>query len=444
KLNQELNLLSPQLQQLFSQDPTNFAVSNLPPELRALLDSQEPISTAVGVTAQIPVTGKFSFNPNVSVNRDTLGTQQRNWTSFFGYSLTYQLSRSLQLRSSLSSIWMAQTSRASMQRTTVFSAGMVKTFSGSPAHLLARRSRRTIQGRIYRDDNINGVFNRGEQGIAGVQVQLDGSETAVTDEQGLYRFSDVGGGVHRVSLALAQFPNPVRMTTTGEFEIDMDAPGMHSADFGIINFARLMGTVFNDLRFQGVVQPDSIGVGNVHLFLRKGGQTVMTVVIPPSGHFEEDNIAPGDYDLVVDENSIPANYSTNISAIPVHIAPVSTVVANLPLRAMRSISGHVFLSATNEASAKRDDAANKDKLVPLAGVHLAAGGSEATTGSDGAFVLRNLPAGELTVTLVPAAKLPDNLKLPAGRVQMPAEPVQIQNATIVLSNRELVPYLVRK
>jgi hypothetical protein len=34
------------------------------------------------------------------------------------------------------------------------------------------------------------------------------------------------------------------------------------------------------------------------------------------------------------------------------------------------------------------------------------------------------------------------MKVPSGQVRMPAEPIQVQGATIVIGNPELAPYLV--
>jgi hypothetical protein len=436
RLNQELSFLSPQLQQLFLQDPTAFVTSDLPPEVRTLLESQHPVSTAIGLTAQVPITRKLNFNPNLSFDRDTLG-RQGNWTSFFGYGLTYEVTSSLQLRSSLNSVWMANGSRTALERTTVLSFGLVKSFHGSPAQALTRRGGRVIQGRVYRDENINGVWDKGERGLAGAQVQLDGTETAVTDDEGVYRFAGVSNDVHRVSLNPAQFSDPVRMTTRGEVDITPNAHGAPSAEFGIINFARLMGTVFNDLRLLGKPQPDSPGVGNLRLVLRQGDQEVSSIMVPPNGHFEEDNIPPGDYELTVDANSIPANFATRVTSLPVHVAPVSTVMVNIPIQALRSISGHVYLKVARKPGGKGPEV----DMVPLAGVQLSAGASVGTTASDGAFILRNLPAGELMVALMTVKPLAEGLKLPSGQVHMPAEPVEVQNATIVLSNPALVPYV---
>ena len=81
-------------------------------------------------------------------------------------------------------------------------------------------------------------------------------------------------------------------------------------------------------------------------------------------------------------------------------------------------------------------------LVPLAGVQITAGYGIAKTDENGNFLLRDLPAGELTVTLVPQKDLPAGMKIPAGQVKMPAEPIQVQGATIVISNPQMTPYLL--
>jgi hypothetical protein len=46
------------------------------------------------------------------------------------------------------------------------------------------------------------------------------------------------------------------------------------------------------------------------------------------------------------------------------------------------------------------------------------------------------------VTLVPVKDLPEGMKVPVGQVKMPPEPIQVQGATIVISNPDLAPYLV--
>ena len=56
-------------------------------------------------------------------------------------------------------------------------------------------------------------------------------------------------------------------------------------------------------------------------------------------------------------------------------------------------------------------------------------------------MVRNLPAGELFLNVIPARQLPEGLNAPAGKVKFPREPIHVEDATIVISNPELLHYL---
>jgi hypothetical protein len=167
-----------------------------------------------------------------------------------------------------------------------------------------------------------------------------------------------------------------------------------------------------------------------------------------------DNVPPGDYKLSLDAASIPPNYLAPVDSVAVHVSPVSTVVQDIPLRALRSISGTVLLrtvvpsqrgKALKAGSQPAPTPPSQEfKLVPVAGVEIAAGFSTATTDADGKFLLRNLPAGELKVTVTPVKPVPAGMNIPSGAVKLPAEPVQVQGATIVITNSDLLPYLSRE
>jgi hypothetical protein len=165
------------------------------------------------------------------------------------------------------------------------------------------------------------------------------------------------------------------------------------------------------------------------------------------------------------------------------VTPVSTVLENIPARAMRSIAGRVFVKVLAESTAQPADSgklkiggmppgsvrsqrggqaggrggqqsgrfqqgtsgstiAGEYNLVALAGVQITAGHTVVKTDALGNFLLRDLPAGDLTVTLVPIKDLPPGMKVPVGQVKLPAEPIHVEGATIVISNPELAPYLV--
>jgi SdrD B-like domain len=481
KLNSELELLSPALQSLFLADPVSFVNSaNLPPEIRAILEAQHPIGTSASAAGQFHLGSRINFSPSFSVAR-YVATNKGSWTPFFGYGLVYRVTPTFQLTSGLTNIWVLPDRATQVQRTTVFSFGFTKNFRAMPASLSPVHRDRIIEGRVFRDNKVNGVFSAGDRGLPGVEVRLENGEVAITDELGRYKFSGVSGGEHQVLLSLTQFRDPVRMTTRNEVSVDLIRQRIAIADFGVVNFARLTGNVFNDLRFEGKRQPDSKGMQSVRMVLDDGRQK-RAITTQSSGDYEVDDLPPGDYTLAIETESLPANYALPNESFKLHVSPVSNVLQDVPVRALRSIAGRVFLRVSMDPSAPPADpgklkvtgvpsgaaqpqggkrvgqaggqaggapqtpaaSAGEYKLVPMADIQMTAGYGIAKTDAYGNFLLRDLPAGDLTITLVPLRPLPEGMKVPSGSVHMPGEPIQIQGATIVISNPDLVPYLVGK
>jgi len=444
KLNSELSLLSPALQRLFLNDPVSFVdSSNLPPEIRALLESQQPTSTSISAGAQLHLAARLTLNPNFSLARSETGNSM-SWTPFFGYNLVYQIRQDLQLTSSLTSVWALADTHDTAQRTNVFSVGVRKTFSAVPSSLTPWHRQREIDGRVFRDNNINGAFNQGEPGLAGIEVQLDNGKTVLTGDDGCYKFTGVSAGVHQVSLSLTQFRNPVRMTTPSRVVVDLIRERTAVVNFGIVDFARVTGTVYSDLRLDGNRSPDAVGLPEVHLTLDDGSQK-RTLVTGGTGDFELDNVRPGNYTLTIETATLPANYTVAQNTFQLHVNPVSTVVQDVPVRALRSISGTVLLKVPADVSTKVITAQNPGyKLVPLPHVHLAAAGSVAETDENGKFIMRDLPAGDVKVSVVPIEMLGEGMRAPSGNVHMPSDPIQVQGATIVIDNPNLVPFLVKQ
>ena len=454
KLNQELSVLSPVLQSEFLANPVAFVDStNFPPEVKALLAAEQPVGTTISAGTALSIGSKLRLSPNVSITHASNGTQSDSWTQSFGYSFVYQFRPTLQFHSSLNNIFLLENGQQNPVRTTVMMFGFQKSFSAAPGGLPFAHHSRIIEGRVFRDMNINGAYNVGEPGMAGIEIRLEDGQVATTDSEGRYKFSSVSADQHQVSIDLAQFRHPVRMTTRGEVEADLIQDRIVVANFGVLDFARVMGYVYNDLHFDNRRQPDSKGMQGITLLLADG-KNVRKIETGGSGDFEMDDIAPGDYMLSVDGTSLPANFDVAADAVPVHVSPVSTVVEEVPVRALRSISGRVLLRVQRDPEQKVQASQVRQKtssggqgtaegfsFLPLADVQIKANQTVVKTDQDGNFLIRNLPAGKVAVSLVAAKPIPEGMKLPSGEVNLPADPIQVQGATIVISNPELVPYL---
>jgi hypothetical protein len=435
RVNSELSLLSPALQQLFLKDPVSFVTSaNLPPELRALVEASQPVSTGFSAAGEFRLFNqKLMVTPSFSFAKSSSGTTE-SWTPYIGYGIAYRLRPTVQLHSNMTNVWVVSNGQSLAQRTTVFSFGVTKSFSMTPLSFNPMHHGRSIEGHVFRDNNINGTVNTDEPGLGGITVRLDSGETTTTDKTGRYHFSGVSAGIHQVSISLDQFSDPIRMTTPSQSEVDLIRDKQTMVNFGIINFARVMGNVFNDLRFRNLREPDAKGLPEIRMTL-ENEHWKREFLSEGTGDYEIHDVPPGQYTLTVDATSVPANYSIAERTFPVTVTPVSTVIQDVPVRALRSIAGTVYLQV---------EEAGKKSLVPMADVQITAGFGVATTDKNGQFLLRDLPAGELTITLVPLQTLPEGMKVPSGVVRMPADPIQVDGATIVISSPDLVKYLVGK
>jgi hypothetical protein len=219
--------------------------------------------------------------------------------------------------------------------------------------------------------------------------------------------------------------------------VDLSSLRTAEADFGIINFSRVQGNVFNDYLVNSDRQPDAPPVPGVRLVLTSG-ESSRDVITGGSGDFEFDELDPGEYTLALDPATIPPNFVGPSTAHVLHIEPNSTLVEDFPLQALRSISGQVLLKTTPDAKAGGPQVV----LQPVAGAKISLAGRVVTTDEQGRFVLRNLPAGPWVLETVAWSPAPEAVKMPSGPVDLPREPVQVQGASIIISNPGLLKYLV--
>ena len=211
-----------------------------------------------------------------------------------------------------------------------------------------------------------------------------------------------------------------------------------------------MGVVFNDYLMTSKKQPDANGIKDVELTL-KGNRTDWKVKTDSGGEFEIDNVPAGVYELSINRTSLPPDHVISGDSYRVEVGPTQTVVTDIPLRALRSVSGRVVFRpkpsaepATNSRArnATRATPAQEVEPIPLKDVTLAIGSITAKTDADGSFILRELPGGPLLLTLVPQIAVADSVKLPSWPITLPHEPFKAQGVNITISNPDLLQYLV--
>lgn len=263
----------------------------------------------------------------------------------------------------------------------VFSISLRHRFSSAPGFLLPGRHG-SIEGHVFRDDQSGARYQAGDAGLAGVEVLLDGDQVTRTDAQGHYSFHHVPFGAHTVE-AKFDSTDPFFHTTDSPAVAEMNS----TVDFGI-SFAKgqLFGFVLNDA---------GVGVGGVTVQLQGPDRSALgpprTAQTGMDGKFAFRGLESGAYTITTEAATYPAGYALE------NLEPQQTTVEignpekiEITVKAIRAISGKVTAYDNTLL-----------KPVPLAGVvvRLKELSLETKTGSNGAYVFRDLPAGSYTVAI---------------------------------------------
>src|SRR5947209_198605 len=76
-------------------------------------------------------------------------------------------------------------------------------------------TQQVLVGRVFEDVNRNGIFDSGDEPLAGVRLYLNNGQSVVTDSQGLYNFPALGDGPQVISLDPVSIPQGYALTDGG-------------------------------------------------------------------------------------------------------------------------------------------------------------------------------------------------------------------------------------
>jgi hypothetical protein len=237
----------------------------------------------------------------------------------------------------------------------------------------------TIEGIVFADEDLDGRSDG--SGIA-AEVSLDGTKTQRTRADGTFAFTGVPRGAHRVTARVPDRPEAY-FTTPARVEAE---PGQR-VEFGVAATpARLFGRVLSDA---------GDGIAGVRVMLARGAkQIVETAASDGSFSFAA---APGEWELSLVGDSIPAGYALGGETRTVMLDRAAPSRLELVLHAHRGISGRATPNAEIE-------------VLPLA--------RHVQADEDGRFSIRSLPPGTITLK---SAGVEHRVEVPAGPASLMVE-----------------------
>ncbi len=130
---------------------------------------------------------------------------------------------------------------------------------------------------------------------AGIPVSLDDGRTVETDAEGRFHFKDVGEGIHQVMLSRSELPADYDPGTDKEASISVLPRRTATAELTVVRLTSLSGAVTG---------PEKAALEHILIRLVPGGRYTTT---GPDGHFAFHNLREGDYELGLDERSLPSD-----------------------------------------------------------------------------------------------------------------------------------------
>lgn len=262
---------------------------------------------------------------------------------------------------------------------------------GNRQSLFDRLQRYEITGRVYLDEDGNGMWGGKDIPYRAIVVRLKDSgeneRTDHTDEQGSFRFSGLKKGIYFLRVDRNGIPSTSRLTTASPKSVEL-TDGNAAFDFVFSQASELSGTVFNDLFVDGNLDEQDPPIEGVRILYRGLGRSLFDSVTADTGSYLISNLTPGKYELTIDPQSLRAGFRLDV--IPKYIIEVpqsSFVKQDIGLQAERTISGVVFLDRNGNGIQDKNETGIDNRIVKFLTYRT-------HSGDGGRFIFRHLPPGK--------------------------------------------------
>jgi uncharacterized repeat protein (TIGR01451 family) len=309
---------------------------------------------------------------------------------------------------------------------------------------------------VWFDTNNDGLQGSGEEGIANVVLELvwagpnavfgDADDiavgTATTDANGIYSFTNLPSGQHRVTVNTTTLPGGVTQTydldglgTANQATATLTNADLNTVDFGYVGALSLGDTVWYDPNDNGVQDPGEPGLSGVDVTLIWYGPDAIfgtpddvsfgTQTTDTSGNYSFTNLPNGTFRVSVDSSDLPSgfapSYDLDGSGTP-HITAItlsgsSRNDADFGYIGTGSLGDFVWFDANNNAAQDPGEPgiAAVDVTLRWAGQDATFNTADdavlqTTTDSSGGYLFDQLPAGQYLISI-------DSADLPTAVVQ---------------------------
>jgi hypothetical protein len=188
--------------------------------------------------------------------------------------------------------------------------------------------RALITGRVFLDENTNGVFDENaDRPVADVRIMLDNIRAAVTDARGRYRFEQIEPGAHTVVAGLEGLPADMIFSDVQERTMAILPYRDNVLNFSVVRTGRISGKVTYLDYSRNPDAPIERPLPDVRIIAGPQHDSFSEL----NGIFLISDLPPGSYELKLDRGTLPAGYVPKPPSLQVLVKPgdMPTAVAFL-------------------------------------------------------------------------------------------------------------------
>ncbi|MGB9907178.1 MAG: hypothetical protein ACPLRR_07325 [Candidatus Saccharicenans sp.] len=187
-----------------------------------------------------------------------------------------------------------------------------------------------IEGLVFSDRNLNGIFDPGDSTFPGITFYLEDGSSASSDASGRFLFGRVPEGLHTVNLEISGIPADYYLLGPERRTIVVERRKASRLEYLLVEGATAGGVIFQDLNKNGFLDEEDQPLRDVLVILQavegeKWPEALrplrteeLTCYSDGKGRFIFENILPGSYQLLIDEETLPKGLKLQTS-LPLRI-----------------------------------------------------------------------------------------------------------------------------
>jgi hypothetical protein len=194
-----------------------------------------------------------------------------------------------------------------------------------------------VKGHAFIDVNQNGIFEKGDIPVSGLQIVLDSGQMGITASEGFYSILRVTPGPNKIRVTLGSIPQGYKTLTP--IEKTFEGISGDVVNFNIIFSVQrsASGYVFEDENNNAKFDPIEKGISGVQLTV--GNKVYKT---GKNGKYMIPELQPGKATVILDEQSLPDGLNSKIptKTLDVGVSIFTENNVNFPLIRSRKKSSH--------------------------------------------------------------------------------------------------------